>query len=92
MQTETIGINMAVRRFEAAVINQINGNGLPATVTLLVLKDITAEMEKEAARATNREIEEYNQRKEKEHGQSDNSNTMGEQPIGADAAGPDKAK
>lgn len=91
MQTETIGINMAVRRFEAAVINQINGNGLPATVTLLVLKDITAEMEKEAERATNREIEEYNQRKEKENGQSVHNVPVGEQAIGQDASGGEQA-
>ena len=38
---ETMGFNMAVRNFEAGIIEKINGNGLPASVTLLVLEKIT---------------------------------------------------
>ncbi len=43
---ETMGFNMAVRNFEAGMIEKINGNGLPASVTLLVLEKITKEFEK----------------------------------------------
>lgn len=84
---ETIGFNMAVKNFEVGIIDKINGNGLPATVTLLVLEKITKEFEKEVDRVISKEVEEYNTRKEKEqHGQVNNTNAMGEQAICEDSA------
>lgn len=80
--TETMGFNMAVKNFETEIINKINGNGLPASVTLLVLKQIVSEFEKLANQETKKEIEEYNARKEKECGQSTNhNNAVGEHTI-----------
>lgn len=80
--TETIGFNMAVKKFEAEIINKINGNGLPVSVTLLALKQIVNEFEKLTNQETKKEIEEYNARKEKECGQSTNNhNALGEQTI-----------
>ena len=84
---ETMGFNMAVKNFEAGIIEKINGNGLPASVTLLVLEKITKEFEKEVYRVTSKEVEEYNTRKEKEYGQADNSDPMGKQAIHKDGTG-----
>ncbi len=85
---ETMGFNMAVRNFEAGMIEKINGNGLPASVTLLVLEKITKEFEKEVYRVTSKEVEEYNTRKEKEqNGQTVNHDTMEEQAICDDSTG-----
>lgn len=88
---EKIGFNMAVSDFRASIISRINGNGLPATVTLYVLKDIIRDVEAEAERATRKEIEEYNQRKEKENGQSIHDVSVGEQTVGQDASGGEQA-
>lgn len=85
---ETMGFNMAVRNFEAGMIEKINGNGLPASVTLLVLEKITKEFEKEVYRVTSKEVEEYNTRKEKEqNGQTVNHDAMGERAIHKDSTG-----
>ncbi|MDE6767041.1 MAG: hypothetical protein K2J35_02460 [Eubacterium sp.] len=89
---ETIGFNMAVKNFEVGIIDKINGNGLPASVTLLVLEKITKEFEKEVDRVTSKEVEEYNTRKEKEYGQADNSDPMGKQAVGEDGTGRDQTE
>lgn len=89
---EKIGFNMAVSDFRASIISRINGNGLPATVTLYVLKDIIRDVEAEAERVTRKEIEEYNQRKEKEHGQNVHDVPVGERAVGQDAAEPEAIK
>ena len=90
---ETMGFNMAVRNFEAGIIEKINGNGLPASVTLLVLEKITKEFEKEVYRVTSKEVEEYNARKEKEqHGQVINHDAMGEQAICEDSTRRDQTE
>lgn len=89
--TETIGFNMAVKNFETGIINKINGNGLPPSVTLLVLKQFVNEFEKLTNQETNKEIEEYNARKEKEHGQSVYDVPVGEQAISTDTTREEQA-
>lgn len=90
---ETMGFNMGVHNFRARIIDAINGNGLPASVTALVLENVLKDMEKEVFRVTQKEIEEYSKRKEaEESGKSDNTDCMDKQAVDNNPTGADEAE